>query len=76
MTSGVVLGIRLRFHDHAPEQAAIVMAFHQSAANQLRGHDRRWTAEEGVGKDWEMLGEGRRGYGRGLKTSLTLVQGF
>ena len=49
MTGGIVLGIRLSFNDHAPEQAAVVLAFHQPAANQLRGNDLRWTTEEGVG---------------------------
>ena len=72
MTGGIVLGISLGFHDHAPEQTAVVLAFHQPAANQLRGDDLRWTAEEGVGQGWESVG----GYGSGLKTSLTLVQGF
>ena len=54
-------GIRLRFHNHAPEQASISLAFHQPAANQLRGNDLRWTAEEGVGQGWEILGDGRGG---------------
>ena len=74
MTSGLVQGIRLRFHDHAPEQIAIVLAFHKPAANQVRGNDLRWSPEEGVGKDWEILGDGHDGYGRGLKTCLTLAQ--
>ena len=65
MASEVVLGIRLRFHNHAPEQAAVCLAFHQPAANQFRGNDLRWTAEEGVGQRWEVLG-GRGGYGNGL----------
>ena len=58
----VVLGIRLRFHHHTPEQAAVCLPFHQPAANQLRGNDLRWTAEEGVGQGWEERG----GYGSGL----------
>ena len=74
MTSGIVLGIRLCFHNHAPEQAAVCLAFHQPAANQLRGNDLRWTAEEGVGQGWEILGDGLGGYGSGLKTRLTLTQ--
>ena len=44
----VVQVMRLRFHHHTPEQAAVCLAFHQPAANQLRGNDLRWTAEEGV----------------------------
>ena len=66
VTSGVVLGIRLRFHHHTPEQAAVCLAFHQPAANQLRGDDLRWTAEEGVRQGWEIVGDGRGGYGNGF----------
>ena len=65
LAGGVVLGLRLRFHHHTPEQAAVVLAFHQPAANQLRGDDLRWTAEEGVGQGWEILGSGLGGYGSG-----------
>ena len=53
--SRVVLGIRLRFHHHTPEQAAACLAFHQLAANQLRGNNLRWTAAEGVGQGWESV---------------------
>ena len=74
MTGGVVLGIRLCFHDHTPEQAAVCLAFHQQAANQRRGNDLRWTAEEGVGQGWEILDYWLGGYGSGLKTCLTLAQ--
>ena len=73
VASGVVLGIRLRFHHHTPEQAAVVLAFHQQAANQLRSNDLRWTAEEGMGQGWEVLA-GLGGYGSGWKTSLTYAQ--
>ena len=66
VAGGVVLGIRLRFHNHTPEQAAVCLPFHQPAANQLRGNDLRWTAEEGVGQGWEMLGGEVGGYGSGL----------
>ena len=51
----VDLGIRLRFHHHTPEQAAACLAFHQLAANQLRGNNLRWTAAEGVGQGWESV---------------------
>ena len=50
MTGGIVLGIRLRFHNHAPEQASISLAFHKPAAHQFRSDDFSWTAEEGVRK--------------------------
>ena len=74
MTGGVVLGIRFRFHDHAPEQAAVCLAFYQPAANQLRGNDLRWTAEESVGQGWEVLSDALGGYGSGLNTCLTLAK--
>ena len=32
------------------------MTPHQPAANQVRGNDHRWTAEEGVGQGWKVLG--------------------
>ena len=57
MTSGIVLGIGLCFHNHAPEQAAVCLAFQQPTANQLRGNDLRWAGEEGAGKGREILGD-------------------
>ena len=74
MTSGIVLGIRLCFHNHTPEQAAVVLAFHQQAANQRRANDLRRTAEEGVGQGWEIVGDVLGGYVSGWKTCLTLAQ--
>ena len=62
VTGGVVLRIRLGFHNHAPEQLATLLAFHQQAANQLRCNHLCWAAEEGLG---EGLGK-RGGYGSGL----------
>ncbi len=50
VAGGVVLGIRLRFHHHTPEQGVVCLAFHQPAANQRRGNDLGRTAEEGVGQ--------------------------
>ena len=61
VAGGVVLGIRFRFHNHAPEQAAVLLAFHQQAANQLRCNHLCWATEEGVR---EGLGKGG-GYGSG-----------
>ena len=55
VTGGLFLGIRLRFHHHTPEQAAVCLAFHQPAANQIRGNDLCWAAEEGVGQGWGIL---------------------
>ena len=56
VASGVVLGIRLRFHHHTPEQAAVCLAFHQPAANQLGGDQLSGAGEEGWGERWEELG--------------------
>ena len=67
MTGGIVLGISLGFNDHTPEQAAVVLTFHQPAAHQVRSDNFRWTAEEGVGKGREILGDWRGGYRSGLK---------
>jgi len=61
VASGVVLGIRLRFHHHAPKQAAVLLAFHQQAADELGGDELGGAGEEGWG---EVLG-GRGGYGSG-----------
>ncbi len=62
VTGGVVLGIRLRFHNHAPEQLATFLAFHQQAADELGGNLLGGAGEEGLG---EVLG-GRGGYGSGF----------
>ena len=58
MAGRVVLRIRLRFHNHAPQQLAIRLAFHQQAADELGGNLLGGAAEEGVGE----VG----GYGGGL----------
>ena len=55
MTGGIVLGIGLCFHDHAPEQAAVALALHQPASHQIRGNHFRWTAEEDLGQCWEIM---------------------
>ena len=56
------LRIRLRFHNHAPQEVAIGLAFHQQATDEIGGDDLGWSGEEGLG---EGLGE-RGGYGSGL----------
>jgi len=48
--------------NNAPQKLATFLAFHQQAANQLRGDQLGGSAEEGVG---EGLG-GRGGYGSGF----------
>ena len=62
MASGGVLGIRLGFHHHPPEQLAIGLAFHQQAADEVGGDLLGGAAEEGLG---EGLGK-RGGYGSGF----------
>ena len=62
VAGGVVLGIRLRFNNHAPEELAIGLALHQQAADELGGDLLGGAGEEGLG---EVLG-GRGGYGSGL----------
>ena len=62
VAGGVVLRIRLRFHNHTPQQLAIRLALHQQAADQIGGDDLGGAGEEGLG---EVL-DGRGGYGSGL----------
>ena len=66
MTSGFILGIGLGFHNHAPEQGAIALAFDQTATDQVRANQICRTAEKGVGQGWEILGDGLSRYGSGL----------
>ena len=54
MASGVVLGIRLRFHNHAPQKVARGLAFHQQATDEVGGDQLGRATEEGVR---ERLGE-------------------
>jgi len=61
MASGLLLGIRLRFHNHAPQQLATFLAFHQQAADELGGDHLGRAGEEALAE-----GLGRRGgYGSG-----------
>ena len=62
VADGLALAIRLRFHNRAPKEVAIGLAFHQQAANELGGNLLGGAAEEGLG---EVLG-GRGGYRCGL----------
>jgi len=43
------LRIRLRFHNHAPQQLTIGLAFHQQAADELGGDDLGGASEEALG---------------------------
>jgi len=59
VAGGVVLGIRLRFNNHTPQQLAIPLALHQQAADELGGNRLGGAGEEGLG---QVLG-GRGDYG-------------
>jgi len=61
VAGGLLLGIRRRFHHHAPEQRAIRLAFHQQAADEFWGDDFGRVGEEKLRGRWEGLG----GYGSG-----------
>jgi len=65
VAGGLLLGIRLRFHHHAPQQLPSGLAFHQQAADQLGCNLLGGAGEEGLG---EVLG-GRGGYWSGLGVS-------
>jgi len=56
VAGGLLLGIRLRFHNHAPQQLATFLAFHQQAADKLGGDDLGRAGEEGWGECLEGLG--------------------
>ena len=50
VAGGFALAIRLRFHNHAPQQLAIGLAFHQKASDELGGDDLSGAGEEGLGE--------------------------
>jgi len=62
VAGGLLLGIRLRFHNHTPQQLANLLAFHEHAADELGCNLLGRAGEEGLG---EVLGE-RGGYGSGF----------
>ncbi len=62
MADGLALAIRLRFHNHAPQQLASGLALHEQAADELGGDLLGGAAEEALG---EVVGEAG-GYGSGL----------
>ena len=68
-----VLGIRIRFHNHAPQQLAIRLAFHQQAADELRGNLLGGAAEEGLGESREGGGGYGNGFGDGKYSDKHLV---
>jgi len=52
----LLLGIRLRFHNHAPQQLATFLALHQQAADELGSDDLggggRRSIWGGAGRAW------------------------
>ena len=54
VAGGVVLRIRLRFHNHPPQQLASGLALHQQAADEVGCDLLGGAGEEGLG---EVLGE-------------------
>jgi len=56
VAGGLLMGIRLRFHNHAPQQLAIRLPFHQQATDELGGDDLSGAGDEGWGERWEDLG--------------------
>ena len=61
VASGLLLGIRLGFHHHAPQQAPVPLALHQQATNQVGGDQLGRAGEETLGEEWDE----RIGYGSG-----------
>jgi len=62
VASTLLLGIRLRFHHHAPQQLPSGLAFHQQAADELGCNLLGGAGKVGLRECWEGLG----GYGSGL----------
>jgi len=62
VAGGLLLRIRLRFHNHAPQQLAIHLALHQQVADELGCNLLGGAGEKGLG---EVTG-GRGGYGSGI----------
>jgi len=62
VAGGLLLGIRLGFHHHAPQQLPSGLALHQQAADELGGDHLGRAGEEGLR---EVTG-GRGGYGSGF----------
>jgi len=55
VAGGLLLGIRLRFHHHTPQQLATFLALHQQAADELGGDQLGGAGEEGLGEGWESV---------------------
>jgi len=61
VAGGLLLGIRLRFHNHAPQQLAIRLPFHQQATDKVGGDELGGAGEEG----WREVMCKRGGYASG-----------
>jgi len=51
VAGGLLLGIRLRFHHHAPQQLATFLALHQQVSDELWGNYVGGAGEEGLRVD-------------------------
>lgn len=67
MAGRLLLRIRLRFHDHAPQKLAIGLAFHQQATDELGSDALSGTGKERQGEVTEECG----GQGNCLNTPLS-----
>ena len=69
VAGGLALAIRLRFHNHAPEQLTRGLALHQQAANQLGGNQLGGAGEEGLGEVLGGRGACASGFGDGNRSA-------
>ena len=56
VAGGLALAIRLRFHNHAPQQLPSGLALHQQAADEVGCDDFGRASEEGLGEVLGLLG--------------------
>jgi len=73
VTGGVVLRIRLRFHNHAPQQLPSGLALHQQAADELGCNLLGGSGEEGLGEVLGELGGYGSGYGIGSIIQKSII---
>jgi len=55
VAGGLLLGIRLRFHHHTPQQLAICLALHQKAADEFGATCSAGRAKKLWGRCWESV---------------------
>jgi len=68
VAGGLLLGIRLRFHNHAPQHRSLGLAFNQQAADELGCNLLGGGVKKDGGRCWEGLG----GYGAGLEVTADI----